>query len=472
MREKLTKNSYIGEVFYLDSSTGKIVAQGHGHLDISKLKLKASMSVVKPGSFKSILVVIKTPDGYIAPFASYKQTLLSGEVRDVSYDIRAYLHWSISRGITFILHAAAPSISITIHAQHIPDSIHSVVNTAGTYERLTKFALSKKLESATYKSVDVNNFAGYSIRRHSERARDKSDARLATLLKYQFECRDKPLTFVDLGKILLAFKLYWICYFDHIDCQIDSIKLGDDISLYLAKNHLYAMDSGASEYRAILQINRELHSKNLAKMTYYFLNPKRNKRLGATSKLGLAFARITDYRFSENSEVFFMDVTSLIFALQSFAEAIAEREFKQINKHNKQANCESIQKVIAAIKAIEKEITSDVRDFYLRSEAEIYALMTRPTFMKSLKIALDKLGIDISNYKSLLKSINSARRQVVHSEGYDVEFLLSLLTDTATQGNLRGKDADSHPKIIRKNSEINELYKLLRLMIKRFFDTF
>lgn len=230
MREKLTKNSYIGEVFYLDSSTGKIVAQGHGHLDISKLKLKASMSVVEPGNFKSILIVIKTPDGYIAPFSSYKQTLLSGEVRDVSYDIRAYLHWSISRGITFILRAAAPSISITIHAQHIPDSIHSVVNTAGTYERLTKFALSKKLESATYKSVDVNNFAGYSIRRHSERTRDKSDARLATLLKYQFECRDKPLTFVDLGKILLAFKLYWICYFDHIDCQIDSIKLGDDIS--------------------------------------------------------------------------------------------------------------------------------------------------------------------------------------------------------------------------------------------------
>ena len=92
--------------------------------------------------------------------------------------------------------------------------------------------------------------------------------------------------------------------------------------------------------------------------------------------------------------------------------------------------------------------------------------------MKSLKIALDKLGIDISDYKSLLKSINSARRQVVHSEGYDVEFLLSLLTDTATQGNLRGKDAGYHPRIIRKNSEINELYKLLRLMIKRFFDTF
>ena len=98
--------------------------------------------------------------------------------------------------------------------------------------------------------------------------------------------------------------------------------------------------------------------------------------------------------------------------------------------------------------------------------------MTRPTFMKSLKIALDKLGIDISDYKSLLKSINSARRQVVHSEGYDVEFLLNLLTNTVTQDNLRGKDADSPPKIIRKNSEINELYKLLRLMIKRFFDTF
>lgn len=472
MREKLTKDSYIGEVFYLDSSTGKIVAQGHGHLDISKLKLKASMSAVKSGSFKSILVVMKTSDGYIAPFVSYKQTLLSGEVRDVSYNIRAYLYWSISRDITFILRAAAPLASITIHAQHIPDSIHSIVNTAGTYERLTKFALSKKLESATYKSVDVNNFAGYSIRRHSERARNKTDARLVTLLKYQFECSDKPLTFVDLGKILLAFKLYWICYFDHIDCQIDSIKLGDDIFLYLAKNHLYAMDSSASEYRAILQINRELHSKNLAKMTYYFLNPKRNKRLGTTSKLGLAFARITDYRFSENSEVFFMNVTSLIFALQSFAEAVAEREFKQINKHDKQANCESIQKVIAAIKAIETEITSDVRDFYLRSEVEIYALMTRPTFMKSLKIALDKLDIDMSNYKSLLKSINSARRQVVHSEGYDVEFLLSLLTGTVTQVSVGAKDTDSYHKIIRKNSEINELYKLLRLMIKRFFNIF
>lgn len=76
-----------------------------------------------------------------------------------------------------------------------------------------------------------------------------------------------------------------------------------------------------------------------------------------------------------------MNITSLIFALQSFAEAVAEREIRRQNRSAKQQTLHDIQKVLAAIKSIEPELADDVRDFYLRPENDIYKLIARPTFM-------------------------------------------------------------------------------------------
>ena len=69
-----------------------------------------------------------------------------------------------------------------------------------------------------------------------------------------------------------------------------------------------------------------MHADKLAKMVYFFLNPGHHKKLGSLSKIGLAFSRLIDYRFRTSSNAVHMNITSLIFALQSFAEAVAERE--------------------------------------------------------------------------------------------------------------------------------------------------
>ena len=213
-----------------------------------------------------------------------------------------------------------------------------------------------------------------------------------------------------------------------------------------------------------------MHADSLAKMVYFFLNPGHRKKLGSSSKIGLALSRLIDYRFRNSSNAVHMNITSLIFALQSFAEAVAEREIRRQNRSTKQQTIHSIQKVLAAIKSIEPELADDVRDFYLRPEKDIYELIARPTFMQSLQIALAKFDINIADYQPMLKSIDSARRQIVHSEGYSVEFLLNLLTYTIVQ--MESGNKLSHPGgIIRKDSDVDKLYQLLRRMTVRYFNS-
>ena len=115
---------------------------------------------------------------------------------------------------------------------------------------------------------------------------------------------------------MLAFQLYWISFFDSTDCTIDSIQLGDDVCLYLANPHLYALSTSSSSYRSIPHIQSQMHADKLAKMVYFFLNPGHHKKLGSLSKIGLAFSRLIDYRFRTSSNAVHMNITSLIFALQ------------------------------------------------------------------------------------------------------------------------------------------------------------
>lgn len=80
-----------------------------------------------------------------------------------------------------------------------------------------------------------------------------------------------------------------------------------------------------------------------------------------------------------------------------------------------------------------------------------------------------QFDINIADYQPMLKSIDSARRQIVHSEGYSVEFLLNLLTYTIVQ--MESDNKLSRPGgIIRKDSDVDKLYQLLRLMTMRYFN--
>ena len=467
MSDNIENKTHLGEAFYLDTSSRKIIAKGYGHIDLTSFNLTAKLHTIIPGTFSQILVVIKTSVGYVAPFALYSEVLFSESHNTVSYGMRAYLQWPISRDITHPLDYSQ-TIDISIRAKHAQDSTRSTIHPRGISEQLVRNAVSTSLGSYEYQDCYVAASSSYTIGRYTEKVRGKTQFELSTFIKYQFKCHDKLLSFNDIGKILLAFKLYWICYFDPTDCCIESINLGKDIQLQLVDKNLYAASTDNPEYKSIVRAGTDLNIEPLTKMAHFFLNPNRNKKLGSSSKIGLAFSRIIDYRFRTESELASMNIASLIFALQSLCEGIAEREIQKKHRASKQQITTGIKRAMEAIRSVEDELPKDVRDFYLRSEAEIYRLMARPTFMKSLEIALNKLEIDIKSYRSILKSIDNARRQIVHSEGYSVEFLLSLLTNTITQMDIGAKS--ERPQIVREDSEIDKLYELLRLMTIRYFE--
>jgi len=352
----------------------------------------------------------------------------------------------------------------------MPDNLGFQSHTSGMSSQLIKRAVSTKLDSSIHCGVRASIFAGYATKINSSQVRNEPPIQLESQLRYSFTCQKYSFSFNNLGNILLAFQLYWISFFDSTDCTIDSIRLGDNVYLYLANPHLYALSTSSPSYRSIPRIQSQMHADSLAKMAYFFLNPGHRKKLGSSSKIGLAFSRLIDYRFRNSSNAVHMNITSLIFALQSFAEAIAEREIRRQNRSVKQQTIHDIQKVLAAIKSIESELADDVRDFYLRPEKDIYELIARPTFMRSLQIALAKFDINIADYQPMLKSIDSARRQIVHSEGYSVEFLLNLLTYTIVQMEA-GNKLSRPGGIIRKDSDVDKLYQLLRLMTVRYFDS-
>jgi hypothetical protein len=472
MEHKRRRNNlYTGEVFYLDAESKEIIASGYGQFDTITSELTASMTFLASGKFDKLLIIIKSRNDYIAPFVFYNKTLIRGAPENITYNIRAYLHWRSTEmdGLTIPLRKYS-NAQITILAQHMPDNLGFQSHAAGMSGQFIKRAVSTKLDSSVHHGVRASIFAGYATKINSRQVRDEPPIQLDSQLRYSFTCQKYSFSFNNLGNILLAFQLYWISFFDSIDCTIDSIRLGDDVYLYLTNPHLYALSTSSPSYRSIPCIQSQMYADSLAKMAYFFLNPGHHKKLGSSSKIGLAFSRLIDYRFRTNSNAVHMNITSLIFALQSFAEAVAEREIRRQNRSTKQQTLHDTQKVLAAIKSIEPELADDVRDFYLRPEKDIYELIARPTFMQSLQIALAKFNIDIADYQPMLKSIDSARRQIVHSEGYSVEFLLNLLTYTIVQ--MESDNKLSRPGgIIRKDSDVDKLYQLLRLMTMRYFDS-
>lgn len=72
----------------------------------------------------------------------------------------------------------------------------------------------------------------------------------------------------------------------------------------------------------------------------------------------------------------------------------------------------------------------------------------------------------------MLRAIDKARRQVVHSEGYNAEFLLNLLAHSAVRTKV-DSDGLARSKIVTKGvSDIDKLYMLLREMTRSYFNQY
>lgn len=264
-------NLYIGEAFYLDAESKEIIASGYGQFDTITSELTASMTFLASGKFDKVLIIIKSRDNCIAPFVFYNKTLIQGAPENIAYNIRAYLHWQSTEmdGLAIPLRKYS-NAHITILAQHAPYNLGFQSHTTGMSSQLIKRAVSTKLSSSIHRGVRASVFAGYVTKINSSQVRGEPPIQLESQLRYSFTCQKYSFSFNNLGNILLAFQLYWISFFDSTDCTIDSIQLGDDVCLYLANPHLYALSTSLPSYRSIPHIQSQMHADNLTKMAYFF----------------------------------------------------------------------------------------------------------------------------------------------------------------------------------------------------------
>lgn len=151
----------------------KKIASGYGQFDTITSELTASMTFLSSGKFDKLLIIIKSRNDCIAPFVFYNKTLIQGAPENISYNIRAYLHWRSTEmdSLTIPLYKYS-NVHITIIAQHAPDNLGFQSHAAGMSGQLIKRAVLTKLGSSVHRGVRASIFAGYATKINSSQVRD------------------------------------------------------------------------------------------------------------------------------------------------------------------------------------------------------------------------------------------------------------------------------------------------------------
>ena len=175
----------------------------------STAALTASMTFLASGKFDKVLIIIKSRNDCIAPFVFYNKALIQGAPENITYNIRAYLHWQSTEmdGLAIPLYKYS-NVHITTLAQHAPDNLGFQSHAAGMSSQFIKRAVSTKLDSSIHQGVRASVFAGYSTKINSSQVRDEPPIQLDSQLRYSFTCQKYSFSFNNLGNILLAFQLY------------------------------------------------------------------------------------------------------------------------------------------------------------------------------------------------------------------------------------------------------------------------
>jgi len=468
---KFKRSEYFGTAYLLDTKNRQIISTGQGSFDTTVMRIKATFPTESMGQLSKLMLVLQTSDGYFSPLALFGASFLPfGEYR-MNHKMDMCLHWKSDQTVEHILDDF-DSINILIKAKHdrvATNRQQSEDKQVSTEDIIIK-GVSKKLASTKYKTIEVDANSTYGTRFSHDEV--DNEAVMTKRLRFTVSQKNKKFTFEDLFVTLRAFKSYWASNHDLIDCEIISIKLDNDIDLIISNNLLSAHAKNVVEYRAAISIYDDLKLDNFAKLLHFYYNPDSNKELSSSSKVGLAFSRVVGRRYGDRQNLLDYEVIDLVFALQSIAESVAESEVKKQNKVSKVDTLNGIDKVIDAIKSIEQDLPDNVKQFYMKDKGAIYSAIARPSFTRALEIAAEKLGIDLANYKDVLDDIEEARRQVVHSEGYDSQFLIELLT----KGTVKEEKSDDGKTISTiygvKKGSLDHLYDLVHLMLEKYIEKY
>lgn len=469
---KFKKTAYLGTAYLIDVTTRKIIATGQGRFDTVALKLETIFQHSIMGEYKNLMVILETQDGYFSPLIRFSQTfMLMGQLTS-SYEMRMCLHWPGSNDVDYFLDKFN-SISIAIKAKHEPTTwtYNETADKAVATEEVMIKSVRKELDKATYKNFAITANSGFSVSHSHDRVDDESIIRKRIRFNITGDA-DGSFTYLDLLGALRAFHMYWIVAHDFIDCDITSIKLGNDISLVIADSKLSAAAKNVEGYDSAISIDTPLELTHLARLLHFYINPESIKTLGSSSKIGLALNRLIGRRFEPRHKRLDYEVADLVFALQSFSEAIAQKEISKKNKADKATTLDGITKILKAVDDLKADLPLSVRDFYAKDVNIIYAAISRPTFSRSLTVTAEKLDVDLKPYDKVLNDIEKARQQVVHSENYDSIFLVDLLTHgtTKTEKSEDGKTISMAIGI--KKGSLDHLYDLLVLLIQKYLESY
>lgn len=468
---KFKRTEYFGTAYLLDTKNQKVIATGQGSFDTTTMRLKSTFPTESMSQHSKLMLILQTSDGYFSPLALFGVSFFPFGEHRMNHRMDMCLHWKNNQTVEHILNEF-DGIYVLIKARHdrVETTRLQTDDKKETTESIIIKGVRKELASSRYNTINVAAFATYGTRFTRESVDD--EAAMTKRLRFSVSQKDRRFTFKDLYITLRAFKSYWASNHDLVDCEIVRVMLGNDIDLIISNNMLPARSKNAEEYKAAISIYDDLKLENLAKLLHFYYNPHSDKELSSSSKVGLAFSRVVGRRYGDRENLLDYEVIDLIFALQSIAESVAENEVKKQNKTNKKDTFAGIDKAIDAIRAIEGDLPDNVKQFYMKDKNAIYAVIARPPFTRALEITAAKLGVDLTDYKDVLDDIEKARRQVVHSEGYDSQFLINLLT----RGTIKEEKSDDGKTIstaygIKKGS-LDHLYDLVHLMLEKYIEKY
>lgn len=469
---KFKQKVYPGKAYLLDTNSKDIVITGYGSFDTEALELKVQFDSEDVCSHDRILVIIETPDGYFAPLLlrDYYSIGLGGQ--SSTHDMSRSLHWPLDRGLNHVLDGFE-EMRIAIDAVPEKQQLTHRKGERGTYDEI----LYEK--SAKFFNIDKASFSRYSVEANSSYSWSSSstgfrsekitdlNGRIVFIIKDTF---GSNFNFLSLGSALFAFKSYWLISHSSTDCDIVHFKLGSDVDFIFDPSRLYSPHYNSPNFRSIISIKTELHPLTLLKCIHFAINPDGKDGLSANSKIGLALSSLVRHAYDQRSSLLEHRAVSLIAGFQGLSEAIAQGEISRLNKVNKPETLAEIETVLRAVRSVEDDLSTEVREFYLKDPDTIYRSLSRPTFKRSAELALKRVDIDVSKHAQTISAVNKARKQIVHHEGYSIDNLRDLVTMNKNEIK-RNSDGKISQIIFGINvGELDKLFDLTLDMMRRYIE--
>ena len=369
--------------------------------------------------------------------------------------METFLQWPKENGLTGLLEKWK-EVFLTVPGIHSKPSYH-LPDGESKDVAVTQKGIGKELAKASFGQYRVEVLSRWST----------SSGTVNGKFVFKVSRSGGNFTIRDWLVLLKAFKLYWLLNHDLTNGELLSLEFGD-VTLRTSERFLRANKKNVEGSKKAPTIEDDFNAQLLAKTTHFFLGGKREQPEG---KISLALSRLIYYRFTPRRKVLEQEAAELVFALDAIAAEIATGEIKTRNKKSKKEIKAGIERVLEKIEAIKSKLPEPVTDFYLKDPNDIYSNLVRASFRESIRVCFEKLGVDYETHAAVIDDMSEVRQQIVHSQGYDSDFLARILL---TQGTINVANNPRGQTITwgQKTGRLDEFYDLLTIVSEKYFDQY